>query len=72
MLLIAMQKLPLFVHVPLAAYNYYRISNKRHLFDATEIFRVIRRHQIEAIVKLVLYLLTFFYFLFRMIMTIVG
>lgn len=43
----------------------YRIRNKNHMYDATEIFRTLSGHKTESFVKLGFYLLSFFYYLYR-------
>ena len=42
-----------------------RIMNKTHMYDATEIFRTLPNHKKESFIKLGLYLLSFFYYLYR-------
>lgn len=43
----------------------YRIRNKAHMYDATEIFRTLSAHKKESFIKLGFYLLSFFYYLYR-------
>ena len=43
----------------------YRIRNKNHMYDATEIFRTLSGHKKESFMKLGFYLLSFFYYLYR-------
>ena len=43
--------------------------NKAHMFDATEIFRTLPKHQKEAHFKIGFYLLSFFYYLYRCVST---
>ena len=43
----------------------YRIVNKDHMYDATEIFRMLQNHKKESFIKLGFYLLSFFYYLYR-------
>jgi len=53
------------INSPLTAYNVNKIMNKRHMYDATEIFRTLGQHKKESFIKLGFYLLTFFYYLYR-------
>ena len=48
----------------------YRIRNKNHMYDATEIFRSLSGHKKESFIKLGFYLLSFFYYLYRYVHTI--
>lgn len=48
-----------------AAFHPYRIRNKNHMYDATEIFRSLSGHKKESFIKLGFYLLSFFYYLYR-------
>ena len=41
------------------------VSKRRHLYDATEIFRTLPQHKRESFVKLGFYMLSFFYYLYR-------
>ena len=53
------------LNAPLTAYNVNKIMNKRHMYDATEIFRTLGQHKKESFIKLGFYLVTFFYYLYR-------
>jgi hypothetical protein len=46
-------------------FHHYRIRNKNHMYDATEIFRSLSGHKKESFIKLGFYLLSFFYYLYR-------
>ncbi|TEB38474.1 ER-derived vesicles protein ERV14 [Coprinellus micaceus] len=59
-------------NVPLLAYNGNKVFNKNHMYDATEIFRTLPSHQKETYFKLAFYLLSFFYYLYRMIVALVA
>ena len=48
-----------------ATFHLYRIRNKNHMYDATEIFRSLSGHKKESFIKLGFYLLSFFYYLYR-------
>lgn len=49
----------------LTAYHARAYIRQEHVVDVTEVFRQIPRQKVIRIVKLVLYLLTFVYFIFR-------
>lgn len=53
-----------FLHA-MATFHPYRIRNKNHMYDATEIFRSLSGHKKESFIKLGFYLLSFFYYLYR-------
>ncbi|KOS15428.1 er-derived vesicles protein erv14 [Malassezia pachydermatis] len=65
------QWIALFLNIPLLAYNANKVINKSYLLDATEIFRTLMTHKKESFVKLGFYLLSFFFYLYRMIMALV-
>lgn len=46
--------------------------NKSYLLDATEIFRTLMTHKKESFIKLGFYLLSFFFYLYRMILALVA
>lgn len=45
-----------------------RVTNKNHMYDATEIFRTLGQHKKECFFKLGFYLLCFFYYLYRRVL----
>ncbi|KZT00550.1 cornichon [Laetiporus sulphureus 93-53] len=59
------------LNAPLLAYNINKIRSKNHMYDATEIFRTLPNHKKESFVKLGFYLLSFFYYLYRMILALI-
>ncbi|EAU91465.2 ER-derived vesicles protein ERV14 [Coprinopsis cinerea okayama7 len=59
-------------NLPLIAYNANKVIKKNHMYDATEIFRTLSSHQKETYFKLAFYLLSFFYYLYRMIVALVA
>merc|ERR1712080_591166 len=65
------QWIALAINLPLFAFNANKVINKTYLLDATEIFRTLMSHKKESFVKLGFYLLTFFFYLYRMIMALV-
>lgn len=60
------------LNLPLLAFNINKFINKNHLLDATEIFRTLSKHKKESFIKLGFHLLMFFFYLYRMIMALVG
>lgn len=60
------------INAPLVAWNVNKVMKKNHMYDATEIFRTLAQHKKEAFFKLGFYLLTFFFYLFRMISALVA
>ncbi|OAD79666.1 hypothetical protein PHYBLDRAFT_27482 [Phycomyces blakesleeanus NRRL 1555(-)] len=60
------------LNLPLVAYNIRKVTNNRHMYDATEIFRTLSTHKKECFFKLAFYLICFFYFLYRMIVALIA
>lgn len=60
------------LNLPLMLYNANKIRNKNHMYDATEIFRSLSGHKKESFMKLGFYLLSFFYYLYRMIVALIS
>ena len=69
------------LNLPLLAYNvniFVKKEKKKrkkkttHLLDATEIFRTLSKHKKESLLKLGVHLFMFFFYLYRMIMALVG
>lgn len=60
------------INAPLFAFNANKIYKKLQLLDATEIFRTLGKHKRESFLKLGFYLLMFFFYLYRMIMTLIA
>ncbi|KAI6112034.1 cornichon [Pisolithus croceorrhizus] len=60
------------LNLPLVLYNINKIRNKVHMYDATEIFRTLSGHKKESFLKLGFYLLSFFYYLYRMIVALIS
>ncbi|KAF5326149.1 hypothetical protein D9611_000300 [Ephemerocybe angulata] len=60
------------LNLPLVAWNVNKFLNKDHMYDATEIFRTLGRHKKETFFKLGFYLLSFFYYLYRMIVALIA
>lgn len=49
-----------------------RYNEDRHWFDPTEIFRDLGRRKKEAMAKMAFYMLSFFYYLYRMILALIN
>ncbi|EDO17077.1 hypothetical protein Kpol_530p47 [Vanderwaltozyma polyspora DSM 70294] len=60
------------LNLPLFAYNIKKFYEKNQLLDATEIFRTLSKHKRESFLKLAFYLLMFFVYLYKMIMSLIG
>ncbi|CCE61944.1 hypothetical protein TPHA_0B02720 [Tetrapisispora phaffii CBS 4417] len=60
------------INLPLLAFNGNKLYKKLQLLDATEIFRTLNKHKRESFLKLGFYLLLFFYYLYRMIATLIA
>ncbi|EKM81097.1 hypothetical protein AGABI1DRAFT_112798 [Agaricus bisporus var. burnettii JB137-S8] len=60
------------LNLPLVLYNADKIRKKSHMYDATEIFRTLNGHKKETFLKLGFYLLSFFYYLYRMIAALIA
>ncbi|WFD32277.1 Structural maintenance of chromosomes protein 5 [Malassezia sp. CBS 17886] len=67
--LLSGQWMALVINLPLVAYNVNKIVNRTYLLDATEIFRTLMSHKKESFAKLGFYLLSFFYYLYRVAAT---
>lgn len=72
MLLLTGNWISLFFNLPILAWNVKKVLDKNTTLDATEIFRTVSRHQKESFVKLGLYMLLFFWYLFQMIATLIA
>ncbi|KAF8070778.1 cornichon [Lyophyllum atratum] len=73
--LLSGQWIAFLLNAPLVAYNANKqvlIFNKAHMYDATEIFRTLPTHKKESFIKLGFYLLSFFYYLYRMIVALIA
>ncbi|KJE91474.1 hypothetical protein CAOG_02604 [Capsaspora owczarzaki ATCC 30864] len=70
--LFRLQWLALLLNVPLVAYHAHRIHSKRYLYDSTEVFQSLGKHKQESFIKLGLYLVCFFYYLYSMITALIA
>ncbi|KAI9228556.1 MAG: cornichon [Piptocephalis tieghemiana] len=62
----------MFLNLPVVGWNFHKLSNKRHIYDPTDIFRTLGAHKTESFVKLGFYLICFFYYLYRMILGLIA
>lgn len=53
-----------FLNLPLSVYHFHRFRRDKHLYEATEVYRVAKEDNSNS-VKLGFYLLSFFYYLYR-------
>ncbi|KAI9637212.1 cornichon [Dioszegia hungarica] len=70
--LLSGQWLAFLLNAPLVGYNVNKIMSKNHMYDATEIFRTLSGHKKESFIKLGFYLVSFFYYLYRMILALIS
>ncbi|KAI0090778.1 putative ER to Golgi transport-related protein [Irpex rosettiformis] len=70
--LVSGQWVAFLINAPLLALNVNKVRLSNHMYDATEIFRTLPAHKKEAFIKLGFYLVTFFYYLFRMIAVLIA
>ncbi|KAJ8652553.1 hypothetical protein O0I10_011812 [Lichtheimia ornata] len=64
--------LSMLLNLPLVAFNVQKVTQSRHMYDATEIFRTISQHKKECFIKLAFYLICFFYYLYSMIVALIA
>ncbi|MBW0488415.1 hypothetical protein O181_028130 [Austropuccinia psidii MF-1] len=72
MFVLGFQLIATLINAPLIAWNVNKAMKKTHMYDATEIFRTLSQHKKESFFKLGFYLLSFFYYLYRMIYALVS
>ncbi|GAA96112.1 uncharacterized protein L969DRAFT_68865 [Mixia osmundae IAM 14324] len=70
--LLTFQPFALLLNAPLVAYNANKVMKGQASYDATEIFRTLGMHKKECFIKLGFYLLSFFWYLYRMILALVS
>ena len=68
LLLLRLQVLPFAANSLLIGYHYWLWKGQKHLYDATQIFQDAKQRSIESLVKVSVYLLFFFYSLYRLIL----
>lgn len=59
-------------NAPLLAYHAYLVNSKEHMNDPTEIFPQLTRKKVEAFGKMAFFLLSFFYYLYRLVLSLVD
>jgi len=57
-------------NLPLLCYNVKRYMDNKHMYDATEIFRTLSYDKKESFIKLVFFFVSFFLYLYGMVMAI--
>ncbi|KAF7798081.1 hypothetical protein EIP86_009295 [Pleurotus ostreatoroseus] len=60
------------LNLPLIGVNVNKLMKQSHMYDATEIFRTMGRQKNEIFFKLGFYLLSFFYYLYCMILGLIA
>ncbi|GAA5808145.1 hypothetical protein MFLAVUS_001529 [Mucor flavus] len=63
---------PMLLNLPVLAMNVRKVMNNAHMYDATEIFRTLSKHKKESFIKLGFYALSFFYYLYCMIVALIA
>lgn len=71
LMLISGEWLSFLLNVPLLLLNGRAISNGSYKLDATEIFRTVHKHKRDSFIRIGVYLLFFFYYLYSMIVAII-
>ncbi|KAI8901513.1 cornichon [Globomyces pollinis-pini] len=70
--LLNMEWVTLILNTPLLVWHIHKVTNGRHRYDATEIFRTISVQKKESFIKLGFYLICFFFYLYKMIDALVS
>jgi len=70
--LLSGQWIAFLINLPLVLFNGNKVYGKTHMYDATEIFRTLPTHKKESFFKLGFYLVSFFYYLYRMIVALIA
>jgi len=70
-LLLSGQLLSAALNVPLVVYHVRRFLERRHVFEPADIFRHAPYRKRESFAKLGFFLLSFFYYLFRMVSSVI-
>merc|ERR1711974_160413 len=58
---------PFILNAPLVYYHARKYMNRKHLFDSTTLITKLDSYRKEAYIKLGVYLLLFFYYMYRMV-----
>jgi hypothetical protein len=70
-MLLSMNLTAVIWNLPLLAYHAYLVQANEYWYDPTEIFPTLTRRKVEAFAKLAFYLLSFFYYLYRIVVSLV-
>lgn len=69
--LVSGEWLTLVINLPLFSYNVRKVIQSNYYYDATEIFRTLSHHKKESFIKLGFYLISFFYYLYKLIVALI-
>lgn len=72
MFLFTLRLWPLAINLPLVVYHGQLYNERRFRLEPTDIFRQLPQRKREAFIKLGFYLLSFFFYLFRMVTALVS
>ncbi|KAG2203616.1 cornichon [Mucor mucedo] len=64
--------LQMLINLPILFINVRKVMNNTHMYDATEIFRTLSKHKKESFIKLGFYAITFFFYLYCMIVALIA
>ncbi|EIE91308.1 hypothetical protein RO3G_16019 [Rhizopus delemar RA 99-880] len=64
--------LPMLINLPLTAHNIKKVTDRSHMYDATEIFRTLSKHKKESFIKLGFYAVCFFLYVYLMVVALVS
>ncbi|EIM21469.1 cornichon [Wallemia mellicola CBS 633.66] len=70
--LICGQWLTFIINAPLLGFNIRKTINNNNFYDATEIFRTLSVHKKESFLKLAFYLISFFFYLYKLIVALIA
>lgn len=59
-------------NLPLLAYHGLLLRSQEHTYDPTEIFPKLTRKKVEAFGKMAFFLLSFFYYLYRLVLALID
>ncbi|KAJ1921721.1 hypothetical protein H4219_000454 [Mycoemilia scoparia] len=70
--LLSFEWMTVLINLPLFAWNASKFTKGSYRYDATEVFRTLDKHKRENFIKVGFYLLSFFYYLYCMIMALIA
>lgn len=70
--LVSGQWITLLINTPLAIHNARKVYHSNYSYDATEIFRTLSTHKKESFIKLAFYLISFFFYLYKLIVALIN